>query len=326
MSEPKTTRSVIEDWYMWMPEEIQRQNGKRDLPLKEFTKALEDAATRSGKHHLGWSVGASCNYLSRGIFGKAVMSAKTLGVGLHWLSRFYPLIQDATRVKLEVHDDVATLSYRITDPNIWPREQDALYSLSIFANFIRKAAPGIWPQVSIRLEAAKSADNRELGHYIQAPISYGANANEIVFPAKCLSNRIEGVEPVSSEEMTQLNRCLAAKNRSIPICDRARYVIYSGLMETTVSQEYVARELGYSSRTLRRKLSSVGLSYQSLLDVCRMEVAAREIAVTEHISFSQMALKLGYSEHSTFTRAFSRWSGMTPRRYRSICSESVVAA
>lgn len=326
MNEPRTTSSAIDDWYVWLPADLQNKRDAKDISLRDFTQALEHAAEVSGKPHLGWSIGANCNYLSRGLIGHAVMSAKSLGVRLHWLSRFYPLVQDATRVKLEVHDELAVLSYRITDPNIWPREQDALYSLSIFANFIRTAVPSIWPHVSIRLETNKQVHHSDLAQYVQAPVTYSAGANEIVFPAKYLHQSIDSTKPIPQEDMMSLNKALAEKNRNMPICDRARYVIYSGLMETTISQEYVARELGYSSRTLRRKLSSEGISFQHLLDNCRMEIVAREIAVADNVSFSQMALKLGYSEHSTFTRAFLRWSGMTPRRYRSMCTDRALSA
>ena len=52
------------------------------------------------------------------------------------------------------------------------------------------------------------------------------------------------------------------------------------------------------------------------LDECRMQYAALEFRKRKKQSLAEMALKLGYSEHSTFSRAFQRWSGMAPHEYR----------
>ena len=57
-----------------------------------------------------------------------------------------------------------------------------------------------------------------------------------------------------------------------------------------------------------------------------MQFAALELRIRERVSLSEMALKLGYTEHATFSRAFSRWAGMAPRDYRrTIVSERQVA-
>lgn len=142
-----------------------------------------------------------------------------------------------------------------------------------------------------------------------------------MFPARFIHASFRGSEPILFDEIRQLAQALSRKNRSMPFIDRARYVIYAALFDTNIGQDVVARELGLSNRTLRRRLAHEGASYQQLLDNCRMEIAARELAIEKHVSLSQMALKLGYSEHSTFTRAFFRWAGMTPKRYRGIAAQ-----
>ena len=315
-TEPLITSHALDDWCMWMPEQLLNKRDNKSIPLKEFTQALDNAAEQADKPHLGWLVGSSYNYHSLGSLGQAVLGAKTLGMGLHLLCRYYPVLQDATHVKLEVHNNIAKLSYKIIDPSVICRQQDALYTLSIFSNFIRGAVQSIWPHVNVHLEAAKTEKTADLFRYVQAPVFYGNSANEIVFPAKFLNSPMAQNEDLIPQDISSLNETLSLKNRNMLTSDRVRYIIYECLFDSNVSQEFVAEELGCSTRTLRRKLSSEGISYQNLLDDCRMEVAAREIAISEQVSFSQLALKLGYSEHSTFTRAFLRWSGVTPRTFR----------
>lgn len=323
MTTPFITSAVLEDWQVWMPENVETFKDESQLPLSKFVYSLEEAAAQANKPELGWLVGTSCNYLSRGVLGKVAMQSRTLGMGLHWLCRFYPLIQDATLMKLEVNEDIARLSYKILDPQIWPREQDALYTLSIFANFLKSVSPDIFSHVRIGIEAPKTANNSELHQYLHAPITYSSNANEIIFPAKFLSRALSKNSETSQTEIAELSKIYSSKNRSMAFMDRAKYLIYRGLIETDISQDFVAKELCLSTRTLRRKLSAEGKSYQNLLDDCRMNLASCELTLAKSVSLAQMALKLGYSEHSTFSRAFLRWFGVSPRTYRRIMTGEV---
>lgn len=76
-----------------------------------------------------------------------------------------------------------------------------------------------------------------------------------------------------------------------------------------------ARQLGMSGRTLQRRLSEQGYSFQSLVNELRRQLSERLLADTNH-SLAEIAFMTGYSEQSAFTRAFKRWTGQTPRSYR----------
>jgi AraC-like DNA-binding protein len=323
MTTPLVTTAVLDDWQVWMPENIEKYQNQAQMPLTQFVSSLEKAAEDAEKPHLAWLVGSTCNYLSRGILGKVAMNAKTLGMGLHWLCRFYPLIQDATLVKLDVNDDTARLVYKVLDPNIWPREQDALYTLSIFANFLKSASVDLFSQARICIEAPKTEANSELHRHLHVPVIYSSSVNEIIFPAKYLAKPLNHENITSQSEISELLKRYSQKNRQMLFIDRARYVIYNALLETDVNQRFVANELCLSTRTLRRKLMAEGKSYQSLLDDCRMDLASRELTLAKNVSLAQMALKLGYSEHSTFSRAFLRWFGVSPRTYRKMMTGMV---
>ena len=66
---------------------------------------------------------------------------------------------------------------------------------------------------------------------------------------------------------------------------------------------------------LQRRLAELGHSYQSLVDEARCEVALRLVAEGRQ-SLVEVAFLTGFSEQSSFTRAFKRWSGTTPRSFR----------
>ncbi|WP_065751919.1 helix-turn-helix transcriptional regulator [Bradyrhizobium paxllaeri] len=81
-----------------------------------------------------------------------------------------------------------------------------------------------------------------------------------------------------------------------------------------------------SRRTLARALAAEGLTFSALLDQYRMDLAKAYLTHGE-LTISQIAWLLGYREVSTFTHAFKRWTGTTPRQLRSrkpSCSRSAV--
>jgi len=319
VGKPAINVTVYKDLLSMLPDAVsldKLDTASTVTDLADFVAWFENTLS-SGQPGIAWHLGQRCDYRQRGILGEVVVNAGTLGAGLHWLVNFYPLVQDATNVKLEVHDDVATISYRILDPNIWPRHQDALYTLGVFSTLIRAADADAWPKVRILLEASQRDVRADLSRVVRAPVTYNAQTNAISFHASLLDKPLNGKHTrINQQHIIQLSQALTKKNRSMSVTERVRYTVLADLADSLTSQEHVARQLGLSSRTLRRKLSLEGHSYQELLDECRMQLAAREFTTSSCVSLSQMALKLGYSEHSTFTRAFGRWSGMAPKEYR----------
>ncbi|MGY3692867.1 AraC-like DNA-binding protein [Bradyrhizobium sp. USDA 3240] len=79
--------------------------------------------------------------------------------------------------------------------------------------------------------------------------------------------------------------------------------------------EAIARRLGMSRRTLARALSSEGAGFLNVLETFRIGLARRYLEEAE-LPISQIAWLLGYSEVSSFTHAFVRWTGLTPTAYR----------
>ena len=79
--------------------------------------------------------------------------------------------------------------------------------------------------------------------------------------------------------------------------------------------EKIARKMHCSGRTLQRRLAERNLSYQMVLDAIRSELAIELLSKT-NMPITQIAEKTGFSDDSTFHRAFKRWTGESPSRYR----------
>jgi AraC-like DNA-binding protein len=82
-----------------------------------------------------------------------------------------------------------------------------------------------------------------------------------------------------------------------------------------VSIERVARELGMSRQTLYRRLRDEGVTFEAILEAKRRQLAIRYLGL-EGLSVKAVAYKLGFSDPAAFSRAFKRWTGVSPREFR----------
>jgi len=99
-----------------------------------------------------------------------------------------------------------------------------------------------------------------------------------------------------------------------PITREVRMVLLQHLRRSLSAPE-VAAELKMSTRTLYRRLEEAGHSFQSLSDSVRLTVAAEYLDSTA-MSVSELAFRTGFSDTANFRRAFRRWTGVTPSKWR----------
>jgi len=96
---------------------------------------------------------------------------------------------------------------------------------------------------------------------------------------------------------------------------RVRNQISQSLSEGIPTVSDIAGRFGMSARSLQRRLSDAGYSYQSLVDDSRRQFAERLLKESSY-PLAEIAFLTGFSEQSAFNRAFKRWAGQTPRSFR----------
>ena len=113
-----------------------------------------------------------------------------------------------------------------------------------------------------------------------------------------------------------LTRQLAERDAQAAIADRVRAVLIDLLPAGDASADAVCRQLGLSKRSLQRKLSAEGESFQSVLDATRSMLAMRYLHKGS-MSVEEISYLLAYQDPNSFYRAFQGWTGMTPAAARS---------
>lgn len=112
-----------------------------------------------------------------------------------------------------------------------------------------------------------------------------------------------------------LEQELASLTNDEGLENQVRRAVANVLSEGVPTLSSIASELGIGSRTLQRRLSEGGHSFQSVVDRARKDLAQRLLRETDY-TLAEIAFLTGFSEQSAFTRAFKRWASQTPRSYR----------
>ncbi|MEM5582071.1 AraC family transcriptional regulator ligand-binding domain-containing protein [Roseibium sp. AS2] len=292
------------------------QDSSHEIPLFAFVEIYEHGAAMLGQPGVGWQSGPLLDLADLGELGDALLTAATVGSALRTFERFIRYIQSETDLQLAVEDGVATLTYRILNPDIWPRRQDAEFTLSVLTELIRRGAGDNWHPDLVCFEhsAARSQSN-----FLSASGSFclfDCETNALSFPESVLSRPMPRDDTGRHRRVLKvLSRELASRVRANSIAARTRTAIYESLGTGASDQETVARRLGLSRRSLHRHLGEEGTRFSILLDECRYRVARHALIDTPH-SLAQIACELDYSDQTAFERAFKRRTGITPRQYR----------
>jgi AraC-like DNA-binding protein len=102
-----------------------------------------------------------------------------------------------------------------------------------------------------------------------------------------------------------------------PGLTRVRSVISGLALAGTISLEAAATRLGTSRRTLQRRLNRHGVSFWTLVEESRFEIAAALLRETD-LKVQEIAARIGYSTPSGFARAFTKWAGLSPTQFRRV--------
>jgi AraC-like DNA-binding protein len=158
-------------------------------------------------------------------------------------------------------------------------------------------------------------DKASYTHYFNCPVNFSAEFNGIIMSNQELNSSLTKSDFELNQVLIQhAQSMLAHQTFSSPMEVIKDYVIKT--LPTHVPDiEEVAKYLNLSVRSTQRKLHDYGTSFSQVLDAIRKELALTYLRQT-HNSALYVSERLGFSEQSAFQRAFKRWTGTTPRRYR----------
>lgn len=189
-------------------------------------------------------------------------------------------------------------------------------SMSAVATISDEVSTGTFQPLAVYFKHKPRGDVAVYEEHFGCPVRFETGRDALLIDPDCLDvpNTL-GDETIAQFFDRHLEEELAKLAERDSLEKRVCLAVAQVLSEGVPSITKIASELGMSGRTLQRRLSGRGQTFQSLVDLSRRDLASQLLRETDY-SLAEIAFLTGFSEQSGFTRAFKRWQGQTPRSYR----------
>ncbi len=246
------------------------------------------------------------------LFALTLMHSPDLGSAFEKSVRYTRLLSDGGRYFLQLNEQEAAICYEPQADNFSRHQVDAvLVLLRSFASWLA-CKPVALQRAEFMHKQPENLDNYQ--RIFAAPLQFEASRNALVFAPEIMAEPLAlGDEKLAAMHEQMLEEQLALLQQP----DTAGLVQHflRNSMDLSVDRDQLAQRLHMSGRTLQRKLQEDQTSFQQLLDAERQR-RALILLTTTSLPLTQISEQLGFSESSTFTRAFKRWEGVAPLEYR----------
>ncbi|MDB4976774.1 MAG: oruR2 [Myxococcaceae bacterium] len=292
---------------------FERSQGPVDMNVAE--RLMRSAFGVTPEPGLGLYFGSKAPMQTLGMLGEVLTHSPTLRAAIGELQTYLPLVFPMSRFRLLEEGDRAYLIY---EPPFSDHSAARFSTEMSFAFAVRVGqllVPGTAP-LEVRVRHSAPHYFERYGKVFGCPIRFDATRSEIVMPRAAL----DSPQPFVDEALWRL---LKRRADELLVQERARELLHERVKQVlrhevdlgSVNPCNIARRLGVSPRSLRRRLGDEGHSLSALADQVRRELALSELSNPE-IPIKRIADRVGFSEVSAFHRAFKRWTGVTPARYR----------
>ena len=287
------------------------------VPASIVRALWEELPAACGNDWFGLDLAASVPDAALGVVAYLVVHAPTLGQGFVASVRHARLLQDVAACFVERADEggLRFVQKPSAGGPVPPRHAVEF----AFARAVLMARRSTGVEVTPRLVRFAFARPTCIDRYaaLFGPcVLFDGTRNELELDASTLALPQRDADPwLRGVVEARAHALLERLAPTSPFVGRVVGAVGLALQRGAADLASVARALDVSARLLQRRLAAEGLIFRAVVDDARRELAKQYLADRDQ-SLANIALLLGFSEQAAFQRAFVRWTGVTPGRYR----------
>jgi AraC-like DNA-binding protein len=284
------------------------------IPTAQFVAILTEAERLRRDPFIGMHAGEQCE--PRGPVAYLLMSHGHLADGLQSLARVAVTAVDRIRIDLAIGLDTASVVIHPCDRTFESSPQAVEYLSMAILRMLRRAYPDLdLREVDFRHVRASGVE--EASRAFGAPVRFAAANTRIVFPAHELDKPSRFGNPQVTDQLTKLAAALAAQVTPFAslqdrVAQTARALLAAGVRP---HRAVVARRLGMSQRSLQRGLEAERTTFRAVHELVLRELVEALLS-NPTLKLDALAHSVGFGDLAAFSKAFRRWTGCTPARYR----------
>ncbi len=299
-------------------------NPETRMSYGQYAKLIEKSLELTGNPSLGFDVGKKTGIPQMGVLALAIISSSNVAEAMATVVQYGRALAPCWDLAIEIDGERALFVAQETIHLPFRRFSTEVLLLS-FDTQARSLLGRALPVRRIRIASDKPPYAGRYSEIYDVPISFDEPRTEVELDAAILQEPIALADPATAKLAAELCARLAVPAAPVEgLIGQVRRLMNS-VRGQPPDLEELARALQTSTRSLRRSLREMGTSYLELLDESRRFRAEEWVRAT-HMTFVEIAERLGFSDVRSFRRAFKRWTGRTPGEVREAPDASSASA
>jgi AraC-like DNA-binding protein len=297
--------------------EISQLATLKKLPLLQYLKLLNVAAGYLGDNNLGLNLAESFKADDFGCVGLAVNHSTTMRDALRTAHQFQSLFSQGIDMVFEEGPATSSFTYRYLLPVDEDVRHDVEHSLALLTQQFRALLGESWQPLRVDFIHSQPADiGRHIEVFGKDVCIFNQPNNRIAFSSEYLETRLKDADPQLQHHFrSQLQAMLDSARREEGLLAGVRYYTVLFHNSPQFGADLVADLMHMSRRSLARHLQGLGTSFRKMKEDVVLELA--KTALQKSLAdINTVALDLGFSDSTAFSRSFKKSTGLTPTQYR----------
>lgn len=306
-----------------IPSILLHQLDARITPI-QWSKLAWVSLNLSKDSGLGYEYGLKLRLTAHGSMGFALMSSPTLKQAIELTSQFFNMRLKDYRINCYEENHLSIIEFQQTHPVVsqYPEQGEKLrrfFYECLMIGIVQTAqtlAEHDFSEVELHVDWPEPPYHQNFLHQLPI-ITFNTEQNHIRYPSTILNLPTKMADSMAYQqalaqcEAEQLRFSETIQDIGLKVKTELKLIPQKGYP----SLDTVAERLHTSNRTLRRKLDEAGYSYLRILDEVRYE-EAKSLLLNSNMEIQEIAIYLGYLQPANFARAFKKWCGISPKKFR----------
>lgn len=287
------------------------------LPLKQVCEFYEQAAQVEECESLGLLAGQKIQIEDLGAFGRLLYHSPTLHNAIQTAIHMISAYNSGDRIWLREQGNQIWLCHKFVDQIEVGRQYADQYSIMLMIQLIQLASGYEWSPIEIYLETSKFQGLNQIAALSNTKVRFDQEFTAIGFPRSLLSLPLKNRNEYRDVQRYKDYETLLSSAPATTFPGSIRQIAASLLKEGYPDVQSIAERLEISVRSLQRQLNEADLTYSRLIEQVRFDRSV-ELLSDPTIKLADISAELGYTDAANFTRAFRRWTGVSPSDFRNL--------
>lgn len=284
--------------------------------FKKICGAWERLAAATNKPHLGLEAGKYYRVTDLHAMGVTFLSSSNLLEALTRLDRYENVLNSTA--DFEIKHLPGRIQFVCEDSGVTPSAARIVEDMrnAVVLDLAQRGLDHEVQPLEISVTYPEPPDKTPYARVFHCPISFSQPNGYITFSEADANTPFTARNVDLAVESDKILEGLLRSLQEPDLVSRVRQVIAEALPSGAPSEADVAKHLLTSPRTLHRRLAEYGTSYRQLLNDVRLNLAKAYLEQSNY-PITEISYLVGFSDLSAFSRAFKRWTGVSPMSYRS---------